>query len=219
MDIEKKKIVIKNPWLSVWLFPEVTVATILQKNPKYGIYFLSAVSGVLQAFNAALVTHVGDMGVVNYEILIVTLFVLGAGIGVANMYLSAYAVYLTGKAPVIKGKATYSQLLTAVAWSNIVAVPLLILFGVQLYMFGVGIFTENGFDLMMKNESTLASFITFLSAFLQVWYIVLFMKLIKFVQGISFRKTLLNMLFMFASLLFIAFGISVVVNIILAFFR
>ncbi len=206
---EKKKPNIKNPWLSVWIYPELTIKKILSLNPKYGIYLLGSLGGVLQAMNLAEVVHAKDFLPEGDTLLMILIFGFGAILGILNMYLTAYALKLTGKWFKIDGKAKYSDLVAVVAWANIVAIPFIGIYAVQIFFFGMTIFTKSGFEEMIQTGTS--DFLTMVQTFFQVWYIVMFVKMIRCVQQIKTIKAVLNMLLMFFVLICVAMLLSMIV--------
>jgi len=206
---EKKTPNIKNPWLSVWIFPEATIEKILRLNPKYGIYLLGALAGVLQAMNIAEVVHAKDFISGNDTFLMALIFGLGSILGILNMYLTAYALKLTGTWFKIDGKAKYSDLVAVVAWANIVAIPFIAIYAVEILFFGMTIFTKIGFEEMVQTGTS--EFLTMVQAFFQVWYIFMFVKMIRFVQQIKTIKAVLNMLLMFFALVCVFMFLSMII--------
>jgi len=206
---EKKTPNIKNPWLSVWLYPELTIARILSLNPKYGIYMLGSLGGVLQAMNLAEVLHAKDFILENDMFLVVLIFGLGSILGILNMHLTAYVLKLTGKWFNIDGKGKYSDLVAVVAWANIVAIPFLAIYAVEILFFGMTIFTKIGFEEMVQTGTS--EFLTMIQAFFQVWYIVMFVKMIRCVQQIKTIKAVFNMLLMLFALVCVAMLLSMIV--------
>jgi len=209
IEEEKKTPNIKNPWLSVWLFPELTIAKILSLNPKYGIYMLGSLGGVLQAMNLAEVLHAKDIILLGDTFLMVLIFGLGSILGILNMYLTAYVLKLTGKWFNIDGKAKYSDLVAVVAWANIVAIPFIAIYAVEILFFGMTIFTKIGFEEMVQTR--ISEFLTMVQAFFQVWYIVMFVKMIRCVQQIKTIKAVFNMLLMLFALVCFAMLLSMII--------
>jgi hypothetical protein len=125
------------------------------------------------------------------------------------MYLTAYVLKLTGRWFKINGKAKYFDLVTVVAWANIVAIPFIAIFAAQIFFFGMTIFTKVGFEEMVLTSTS--EFLTMIQAFFQVWYIVMFVKMIRCVQQISTMKAVLNMLLMLFALICVATLVSMVV--------
>ncbi len=208
MREEKKTPNIKNPWLSVWIYPELTIKKILSLNPKYGIYLLGSLGGVLQAMNLAEVVHAKDFLPEGDTLLMMLIFGFGSILGILNMHLTAYALKLTGKWFNIEGKAKYSDLVAVVAWANIVAIPFIAIYAVQIFFFGMSIFTKIGFEESV--QTGVSNFLTMVQAFFQVWYIFIFVKMIRFVQQIKTIKAVLNMLLMFFVLVCVAILLSVI---------
>ncbi|MDA3798584.1 MAG: YIP1 family protein [Kiritimatiellae bacterium] len=210
MEQEKEKKIpeIRNPWLSVWVHPKETIAKILSVNPKYGIYPLGVVGGISQAINIAMMSSLGSVFENNPDYLMLLIFVAGSALGIANMYLTAYALYFTGRLFNINGKAKFSELVTVVAWSNIVAIPFVAISALEIVFFGMSIFTKAGFEIMQK--SSITSFVGIFQVVLQIWYIMIFVRMIQQVQKVDVRKAILNLLLMLSVLLLLAIVISMI---------
>lgn len=206
---EKKIPEIRNPWLSVWVYPKETIAKILSVNPKYGIYPLGVIGGISQAINIAQLSSLGSVFENNPDYLMLMIFVVGSALGVANMYLTAYALHLTGRLFKINGQAKYSDLVAVVAWSNIVAIPFVAISGLEIVFFGMSIFTKAGIEVMQR--SSITSVVGVVQVVLQIWYIMIFVRMIQQVQKVDVRKAILNLLLMLSALLLLAVVISMVV--------
>ena len=170
-----------NPWASMWTSPRSTIRTIVNVNPRYGVFFLASIYALQTYLFFASYWSVG-LSFPFYSILLVGI-VLSPLIGWVWLYFSAWILHFTGQW--LGGSAPMSHLRTAVAWSKIPSSVSLLMWLI-LMIAGADMVFVNG----VSGPSSL--FINFIAFILGIWTVVLLILSVREVQGFSLLRTLAN---------------------------
>lgn len=182
-----------NPWFSMWIHPRKTIRTILQVNPKYGVFYLAAIYSLSSFFYYSNYWSIG-ISVPFYYILVLGV-ILCPFIGFIWLYFTGWILYFTGKW--LEGNAQMLELRAVVAWSKIpIAINLLIWFILM------GVHPRYVFILDAGGPSSLL--INFIMIILGIWSYVLLIQSIREVQSFSVARSIINVILaLFFSTLFI----------------
>lgn len=161
-----------NPWLSIWTSPSKTIREIVSTNPKRGLFILALIVG-LQC-----VLRNYDFFSKSYNLSYVSLIVLvilSPAIGYLLFYFFSLLFLWTGK--LFKGRAPFSHILSAYAWSCLPLVMTLAVLALNLVILGVTL-----------------PFVNFVSVVASIWSFILLVNCMKEVQGYSVWKAIGNIL-------------------------
>lgn len=196
-------------WKTIWTSPRATVAEIVQRNPKEGLWALAAIYGfssLLSAFQSLLLGYSLSIG----SILLIAA-ILSPFWGYLLISFFSWIVWFTGKW--IKGAATFHSVRTAYAWSSaplIANIPLWLLLALFLKE---RLFTDLAQDAFLTDAQIGLMFLIFLVRLtITIWSIVLYINALAEVQQFSVLKTLANILLSFAALLAVFYLLLFVAN-------
>lgn len=180
-----------NPWFSMWTRPRQTVQQIVDTDPNRMVLVLASLAGISNALDRASMKTLGDE--LQYEIIIAIAIVGGPVVGMIGLYIGAQLLRWTGKW--IGGTASLTNIMAAIAWSNVPIIWALILWIPELYLFGEELFTTETprLDADLSLALALLGF-TFVEIAIGIWTVVVFLKCLGQVQGFSAGKALGNAL-------------------------
>jgi len=170
-----------NPWATMWTSPRSTIRTVVNVNPRYGVFYLAWIYA-LQSFLYFASYWSFGLSYSFFTILIAGI-VLSPLIGMIWVYFMAWIFFLTGKW--IRGTAPLSHLRAAVAWS-ILPSSLTLLMWLILMIAGTDMVFVHG----VSGPSSL--FIHFISLVIWIWSVVLLIISVREVQGFSAPRAVLN---------------------------
>lgn len=180
-----------NPWFSMWNQPRLTVRSLVQSNPKLGIYLLSSIYVLQSLFFAA---NWWSLALLYSHQLIITLCVLFCPFIAAGwIYYISFIYSLTGR--LFKGKAKPWELRVAIAWSR---VP----YSITLLMWFVLIFSEPEHIFIQDSKGPSSIFINITAFIVGLWSFALLVQSLREVQHFSLLKALSNVI--------LAWGVSFV---------
>ncbi len=174
----------------MWTQPRATIQQIVDRDPSHLVLLLAAVAGVFEGLNRASMKSLGDRMEVPY---IVAAAVVGGLIGgIIGLYIAAALLRWTGQW--IGGAASSETLRTAVAWSNVPAIWMGMLWIPQGVLFGKELFTSETPEMEASSFlTTLFYGIAFMEVIIGIWAFVILLKAVGQVQGFSAWKALGNM--------------------------
>lgn len=194
-----------NPWLRMWTHPKSTIRSIVNYDPNYRLYILSAIYGFVSLIGSFQSFALGRA--INFYYLLIIGLIIAPIWGYLIFSFASFFIHLTGKW--LKGQAKYKEIRACIAWSNVPMIGNLILWIFLLIIFKSDIFNDfpGSFEITIPQRSIL--FIVMLSQLiLSIWVIVLYINSLAEVQKFSVGKSVLNMIL--AVILFI--GIFFVVS-------
>lgn len=173
-----------NPWASMWTSPRSTIRSIVNVNPKYGVFYLAWIYALQTYFFLASYWSFG-LSFSFYAIL--TVGILSSPvIGLIWVYIAGWILNFTGRC--LGGQAPIAHLRTAVAWSKLPS-SISLLMWLILMITSTELVFING----VSGPSTL--FINFIFFILGIWSLVLLILSIQEVQGFTLPRTVLNVFF------------------------
>ncbi|HSX38798.1 MAG TPA: hypothetical protein VLE95_08265, partial [Chlamydiales bacterium] len=104
-----------NPLIGIWMSPRATIRSIVNLNPKYGVFYLAWIYALQNYFYFSNYWSFG----LRYSFYTILAFglVLAPLYGLIWVYFSGYVLHLVGR--ILGGKAPSSHLRAAAAWSSI----------------------------------------------------------------------------------------------------
>ena len=178
-----------NPWTSIWLKPRETIREIINFNPKHLFFLLAWMYGiptVLQFFQ-------------NYSFgaqfpllwLSAAALIVAPLAGFLGIILLSALLFWTGKW--MGGKACFTDLKAAVAWSNVPSVVNIGIWIVLMISFKERLFSATFSEgVFVGYELALVFFTLLFQVILAVWGFVIWVRMVSEVQQLSIWKALLN---------------------------
>ncbi len=183
--------VLNKAFLTIWTSPRQTIRSILDSgNTKY-IYMLAMVAGITNSLDRASGSSAGDD--TSLWLILLLAFILGPIGGIITLHIGAFLIRWTGNW--IGGAGDKSDIKVAYAWTNVPAIIGLILWILQLLLFGDEMFTTE-MDRVDSNTSLYVLFfvIAAIEMVLMVWGIIILIKGIAEAQRFSSWKAIGNLL-------------------------
>lgn len=177
-----------NPWLTIWLKPRETIASIVKFNPKYRLWVLAVLSGLPMLLHFSQGALLGKEHSVLGILIAIALFSFLSGI--LTITVGSLLCFWTGKW--IGGKATFSTTRTAVAWSNAPHLVTILMWVLLIVAFKETLFNGQYLETQHSGlQLTLigAGLVQFVCS---IWSMVILVKGLAEVQGFSAWKGLLN---------------------------
>lgn len=181
------------PWLMIWIKPRQTIRY-LQDTPSNPliVWILICLNGIDYSLNQFVNQSAGDSNPLSF---IITVSLMGGPIlGIILFYISTIILKWIGKW--FGGKATLKQIRLAWVWSTVPNTVSLILWALQILLYGNEIFkTESP---LINEQSTSLVIISVTSVFqiiLFIWSFVIFIKVLSEVQEFSVGKAIASTFF------------------------
>jgi MFS family permease len=194
-----------NPWISIWRKPRATIQWIVDANP-YGtnsqrtVLLLAALGGFAQQLNNATAESHGDDGTGIASIFLWAALVGALG-GIIGLFVGGFLVHWTGGW--LGGKATGTQIRSALAWGQVPGIWGLLLWIPFLALAGEEMFTTE--TPRLDEAGLLVSSLMFslgvLGLVIGLWSLVVLSKCVGQVQGFSAWRGLGNLFLPVAVLL------------------
>jgi hypothetical protein len=164
---------------------------ILDDDPTRLVLVLSMLWGVSNALDTAMVKNHGDLFTV--QLILALAVIIGPSGGL--MVLSIMSYYFTGVGRLLGGRGTARELRAAFAWSSVPQVVGLILLVPLLVVIGSDLFSSD----VQNSAADLPQLLLLLTVglvlvILQLWSIILYIKLIAEAHRFSSWRALLTML-------------------------
>jgi len=201
-----------HPWFSIWSKPKATIRKIVDFDPNYRLFILSTIYGFSSLISLAQTFALGN--VLNSYLILIACVILSPIWGYLIFSFASFFIYLSGK--LLKGKALYSHIRCAIAWSN---VPMIVNALSWIFLFIV--FKENllkefpeGFPFNDFQKSFLF-LVLFSQLIFSIWILVLYINSLAEVQQFSVGKAILNIIVAVLLFLVLFFFIAIVYHLIL----
>lgn len=194
-----------DPWLSTWIAPRKTIRQIVASDPKHLVLPLAAIGGIFRAIDLASRRSYGDV----YPMPVLLIGIVGLGIvaGILGLYVVAWALQLTGGW--MGGRASAEEIRAAVAWPNVLTAWIFIPFLGILALVRGDLFTSETPRLHAYPLLALALLgFSLLVLVVEVWTMVVSVKMLAEVQGFSAWKALGQMVLAYLYLAIWAVGIA-----------
>ena len=177
-----------NPWVSIWTQPRATIQQIVDSDPEQSVLILAGISGFASTLDSVRDAGLGDGIPWFYIVLICAL--IGSLLGIVGLYVFSFLLHWTGKwldgrasQPFIRAAGAWAQV--PIIWGLLLWVPLIALFGQDLFRSGsFGLESNPFFPYLFPIVST--------GIVLGVWSLVVSLHCLAQVQGFSVWKALGN---------------------------
>jgi hypothetical protein len=180
-----------NPWFSMWVKPRATIQQIIDGNPERFVLILAAIAGFSETLDRSSWQSLGDK--MELPMILAMAAVAGPFFGIVKLYMGGALLRWTGGW--LGGKASPQHIRAAMAWSNVPVIWAMILWIPLLALFGSELFTTEtpGLD---ANEYLMYALIALgvIGFGVGVWAFAVFLKCLGQVQGFSAWKALGNTL-------------------------
>ncbi len=168
-----------SPWLSVWVNPRGTIESILAANPRQHVILLAALAA-MSSVAAQLIILGLTTAFLNWRV-IAAVIVIGAAVGILNLYLVGWFLKWTAKP--LGGRASTVTIRAVLAWGGApfaigAPVCLIVFFGLTLPGFA------NASALLIALEAILVA--------LGLWALLLVLRMYARVQGFGFWRTIVS---------------------------
>lgn len=172
-----------NPWATMWTSPRSTIRSIVNMNPKYGVFYLAWIYALQSYLFLASYWSFGLS--FSFATILLVGLLFSPLFGWIWLYFTGWVLHFTGRW--LGGKAPRPHLRTAVAWAKLPS-SISLLMWLILMIAGTDFAFVNG----VTGPSTL--FINFILFILGIWSIVLLILSLREVQGFSLSRALFNVL-------------------------
>lgn len=177
-----------NPWLAVWRHPRTTIAQIVSRNPKQGIWVLSWLYGILGMLNSLQSISVGHA--YNLFFILPVVILLAPLFGFISFTILSAVVYMVGL--LLNGKASFFSIRAAISWSSLPLIVNIVLWGVL-----IGVFREGQFRPFQPEDGVLVLLscisVGKLAAF--IWSLIMYVNMLAEVQHFSIVRSVANIIF------------------------
>jgi hypothetical protein len=172
----------QSPWLSNWFKTEETMDEIMSRSTKGTVALLVILYGISFGYDYAAFQSLGD----KYPLAMIAIGSPLVGIFNGFLYWLALSVLSTWLGRSFGGKGTWKEVQTVVAWAGIPFIVKILLFFLQMLLFGQETFTSHT---PVTDSSTVLSTLymvfSLLDLLLTVWYYVILSKGLGKVHGFS----------------------------------
>ncbi len=179
----------KNPWVTIWTEPKVTIARIVAENPNRSLWWLAAIYGFCSLLNLFQSMALGSaMGIIGILILAV---VLAPFYGYISFSIWSWFVFLTGKW--FKGRGTFKAVRASYAWSCVPIILNIPLWLLMVILFGHQLFTNfPDAHLLPSTQIFILFAILIAKVIVAIWSLVIFINALSEVQNYSVIRAILN---------------------------
>jgi Yip1-like protein len=168
----------QSPWVSVWLKPRQTIAHILARRPRRGIWLLASL-GAISGFAGQLLGFGLTGKLYDWRVLL-ALVVAGAAYGVVSLYPAAFVLKWIGR--LLGGRASMADLRAALAWSTPPSIlGLIVVTGILVtseFLGGEGLATTSWVSLLLRAIAGLCG----------LWSLVVLLLMLSRVSGFGFWR-------------------------------
>lgn len=168
-----------NPWGSMWLHPRKTIRSVVDSNPRYGVFFLSAIYVLQTLF---ILFNFWSLGFkFSHYTLLIPSILLTPFLG--TIWIGLYGRILQFISRLFGGQAPRSHLQAALAWSGL---PMIL----SLFLWG-GLWLNDPDKVFIQYGPGSLVVLLHASLFiLQLWTVLLFIQAIREVQQFNLLKTI-----------------------------
>ncbi len=190
-----------NPFFTMWASPNKTIRAIIDYNPNLGFYFLSAITALQSFF--FIFTYYELRFPIHYLLTLAIAIVLSPFVGAIWLYFLSWVLHFTGKW--MKGRAPFSHVKAALAWSRL---PLII----DLLMWFILSAFVSGYVALQYTSPTSILFINLISSITAIWAFVLLVQALREVQGFTMIRSVVNVILMYVILFVVMSTISYLIS-------
>ncbi len=196
-----------NPWLKIWVKPKITIRKIVDYNPNFRLFVLSAIYGFASLMSSSQGLALGTN--LHFFLILFSCIIVSPLWGYIVFSISSFFIFFTGKW--LKGQAKYREIRSAIAWSNAPMIVNVFLWILLLIIFREDILKDFPTAFFLSKAQRVVLFLILLCQLvISIWIIVLYINALSEVQRFSIGKAILNIII--AIVIFVAFffGISLI---------
>jgi hypothetical protein len=168
-----------NPWLTMWFRPRETIQSIIDRNPGKSVLLLVSLSGISKSIGNASIKHLGDKNQ-SLDFFFQTI-ISGIISGVIGLYIFGFLLKHAGRW--LGGNSNSKNIRAAIAWSCIPVAWSLLLLIPELAIFGKELFKSTAPTIEAHPFLTLGFVITEIT--ISIWSLILLFISIGQVHGFS----------------------------------
>lgn len=174
---------------NVWTAPRQTMRLI--KSPNKHLVYFSFLTGIISMLDFA--TRYALVSVINKIVIIVLSFVFAIPVGYVLLSFFAFFVFITGK--ILKGKATFLEIRSALAFSRSPLIVNVLIWLAILVIYYPSLFSSQFIGTLYSYNSPLLFSLSVIQFAFLVYAFVLFLHTLAEVQGFSAWMSLWNVIF------------------------
>ncbi|HEU63929.1 MAG: hypothetical protein KR126chlam4_00769 [Candidatus Anoxychlamydiales bacterium] len=196
-----------NPWLKMWVKPKTTIRKVVDYNPNFRLFFLSAIYGFVSLLSSS---QSFALGTTFHFFLVLFLSIIIAPLwGYIVFSVSSFFIFFTGRW--LQGKAKYKEVRSAIAWSNAPMIVNVVLWILLLFIFREDILRDFPATFVFSKAQRVFLFLILLCQLVvSVWIIVLYINALSEVQKFSIGKAILNILIAIVIFVAVFFAIALI---------
>ena len=196
-----------NPWLKIFVKPRQTIRAIVDFNPNFRLFVLSAIYGFCSLLGVAQNFGLGDRK--ETLVAMLPLLLLAPVWGYLVFSFSSWFVFIMGK--LLKGQGTYRQVRAAYAWSNVPLIVNVLLWVLLIVIFRSSLFSETAMQgLLTQGGSLILIGVVFAQLIFSLWGLVIYVISLSEVQHFSILRTLVNLFLSLLLFFLLAFTVSLI---------
>lgn len=184
-----------NPWISIWVEPRKTIRSIINTDPKFRFWVLSAAYGLPILFNFA--QNLSLSAAFPLWAILLASLVICSFVGAIGISIGAWLFKVTGRW--LGGKGTFNEIRSAVAWSNAPSIVSVAMWIALIAVFKEQVFVREFAEMTFIGYQAGVVFLAFLiQTIVSIWGFIILLKTLGEAQKFSAWKGLLNVVIPFA---------------------
>ncbi|NGX32802.1 MAG: hypothetical protein K1060chlam4_00855 [Candidatus Anoxychlamydiales bacterium] len=196
-----------NPWLKMWVKPKTTIRKVVDYNPNFRLFWLSAIYGIVSLLSSSQSFALGHR--FHFFLVLFLCLVIAPLWGYIVFSVSSFFIFLSGKW--LKGSAKYKEVRSAIAWSNAPMIVNIFLWILLLSIFREDMLRDFPASFVFSKAQRVFLFLILLSQLVvSVWIIVLYINALSEVQRFSIGKAILNILIAMVIFVAVFFAIALI---------
>lgn len=196
-----------NPWLKMWVKPKTTIRKVVDYNPNFRLFWLSAIYGIVSLLSSSQSFALGHR--FHFFLVLFLCLIVAPLWGYIVFSVSSFFIFLSGKW--LKGSAKYKEIRSAIAWSNAPMIVNIFLWILLLSIFREDMLRDFPASFVFSKAQRVFLFLILLSQLVvSVWIIVLYINALSEVQRFSIGKAILNILIAMVIFIAVFFAIALI---------
>ncbi|NGX49040.1 MAG: hypothetical protein K940chlam5_00636 [Candidatus Anoxychlamydiales bacterium] len=196
-----------NPWLKMWVKPKTTIRKVVDYNPNFRLFWLSAIYGIVSLLSSSQSFALGHR--FHFFLVLFLCLIVAPLWGYIVFSVSSFFIFLSGKW--LKGSAKYKEVRSAIAWSNAPMIVNIFLWILLLSIFREDMLRDFPASFVFSKAQRVFLFLILLSQLVvSVWIIVLYINALSEVQRFSIGKAILNILIAMVIFIAVFFAIALI---------
>ena len=196
-----------NPWLKMWVKPKTTIRKVVDYNPNFRLFWLSAIYGIVSLLSSSQSFALGHR--FHFFLVLFLCLIVAPLWGYIVFSVSSFFIFLSGKW--LKGSAKYKEVRSAIAWSNAPMIVNIFLWILLLSIFREDMLRDFPASFVFSKAQRVFLFLILLSQLVvSVWIIVLYINALSEVQRFSIGKAILNIFIAMVIFIAVFFAIALI---------